>query len=263
MSNIPSSCFSINEFKNCKEYLAEIIKEYSKNVEHSQEEIQDIFSRIANCYKSYKQALKNILQERKIILYLPSDILKKAQEEHIIEDADIWLEYISDLNEIIQSQIPTATAILQAKVVEKYIDKPQKSWKYLEKFFNEKLLKKNEKDFQNITLSNSKPEYKPEEMGLNTFRYNEFINFCKKHKNIKNVWLYGPRADGNYTETDEIRCIVNINNIDEYKKICFEVNYLPIPNQINFTLMQDLQNNFFTNTTDQLKIIYRSCDFEE
>ena len=259
MSKIPRSFLRINVFKKRKEYLSEIVKNYSKKTEHTKDEVQEVFDKIKECFEFYRKSLRDILKEHGIILFLPSEILKQAQEENIIEDAEVWLEYIDDLNEIIQSQVPSAAAILRAKVVEKYMYKPQKSWEFLVKFYNTKLSKN---DNKNIKLPDNKPEYTPEEMGLSEYRYNEFISFCKQHKSIKYVWLHGSRAEGNYTDRTDIDCVADIDNFDEYREILSDLKYLPVPNRIDFALLKDIEDEFFVRIKENAKIIYRSEDFQ-
>lgn len=262
MSDIPRSCLRLYVFKTRKEYLVDSCKNFARKPDHNQEEIQDIFDKIKVCFEFYKKSLRDLLKERDIVLYLPTEVLKRAQEENLIQDAEIWLEYIDDLNEIIQSQVPAAAAILRAKVVEKYMDQPAKSWKFVEKFYDEKLIKNVEKEAENAELPDNKPEYKPEEMGLSKFCYDEFINFCKKHKAIRNVWLHGSRAAGNYVETSDIDCLADISEPDEYPQICADLKYLPIPNRIDFAQMKEIKDRFYANVAKNAKNIYRAKDFE-
>ena len=262
MNDIPRSYLRINVFKKNKEALAELAKEYSKKQEHSDDEVQVVFDKIKVCFEFYKKSLRDILKEKEIVLYLPTEILKRAQDEKIIQDAEVWLNYIDDLNEIIQSQVPAAAAILRKKVVENYIDKPLKSWKFLEKQYNPRVLDNFAKETSNKPLPENKPEYAPEEMGLNQSRYDKFISFCKEHPAIKRVWLHGSRAKGNFVETTDIDCLCDIDNYDEYKKICLDLKYIPIPNRIDFAQINDIQDSFYNNAVKHAKIIYRAEDFQ-
>jgi hypothetical protein len=211
--------------------------------------------------------LRDILTDFCIIEFLPTEILKIAQSKHLIDDSDIWLDFIKCLNIYYQTYPRNEKLNFAKLIIKDYHDKLQNSYNLLNKYYKEHPFNVY---YKACSLSyDNKPLYISSEIGILEKSYNLLLNYFKNNQHIKYVWLHGSRAKGNARGNSDIDLLidVDVNFIEDCKKDFFN---LQVPYRIDFACINDIQyatfndssmSDFLSKVVEEAKIIYRYTDF--
>lgn len=247
--------------RNFKEYT-EQRDNFLKIQDPSGYDMEPVFDKIKFLYVMYNRVLRDYYKEQGIYLFLPSEILKKAQEDGLIDNASVWLEYIDLLNELLQTQDKKLAKVLYRNILTKYLYEPDKSHKLIQKWFKQEIWDEY-MESPKVGFPDNKPLYTAQEIGLSEKSYNIFLNFCKSHKELKKMWLHGSRYNGTARKATDIDCIVDLENgypAEDFKTL---INQLPIPNRFDIASTQDESEFMETVTKTPIKCIYRQSDLNK
>lgn len=246
-------------FNNYYTTFVDLCEKYDKGLMIDFSEKQQLFNYLKVCYEFYCKSLRDILNFNGICLFLPAQILLKAQSEGIIDDADLWLKYIKDLNIYYQTYGAEEQKKLVLQIIEKYKSKFTEPYKYLNNFFNS-LVYEEKYEYKELPRV-PKPAYNRFDIGIYESSYNLILNYLKQNKNIRYVWLHGSRAKGNARKNSDIDLLIDIDV--EHKEICKkDFDRLAIPYRVDFVSIQDSSCELFlSKVLDEAKLIYRAEDF--
>lgn len=240
MTNIPRWHYRIEVFNN-------FYTDFQNCLEAQQE-----FALLKTCYEFYSKSLRDILNEKDEGLYLPSQVLVEAQKSGLIDDSDVWLDYIQELNEYYQTYGEEEKQNLRDKIVDKYKPKLSNASLNLNTFYN------NCHHIENIPAA--KPildkELKSVDIGITKYSYDLLMNSFKENSYIKSVWIHGSRAKGNARKCSDIDLIIDIDvkRIEDCKQ---QFDNLPIPYRIDFVSCNNSTNESFLRAIiPDAKLIY-------
>lgn len=214
-------------------------------------EAQQEFALLKTCYEFYSKSLRDILNEKGEGLYLPSQVLVEAQKFGLIDDADVWLDYIQELNEYYQTYGEEEKQNLRDKIVDKYKLHLSNASLNLNTFYNNRYI-------DNVLVKNAvlDKELKSIDIGVMESSYNLLMQAFEDNQDIKSVWIHGSRAKGNARKCSDIDLIIDIDveRIEDCKK---QLDNLPIPYRVDFVSCNDSTCELFLRKIiPDAKLIY-------
>ena len=241
---------------------------YSK-YENDESLLKTVFDYLKISFEFYHKSLKDILCDFGIYMYLPKEILLQAHLLKIINDSNVWLDYIEELNNFYQTYGNDEQNALMISIINKYKSKLESPYKSLNYYYDSHPYNI---EYEHKPLDTSSvPRYDSSDIGIFDASYDILLNYLKNNKNIKYVWLHGSRAKGNAKLSSDIDLLIDIDNslVEQCKKDFYN---LPIPYRVDFACINDDSFNsandstlqvFLSKVVDDAKIIYRYDDFNK
>lgn len=261
MTKTPRWHERINVFNNFYHNFVDLCGKYDRDLMRDFSEKQQLFNGLKICYEFYCKSLRDILNFQGDVIYLPVKVLISANEAGLINDAEVWLDYIKDMNCYYQTYGASEQQNLAIQIINKYKSKLLNSYNNLNKFYNSHICNEDYGTEEKILCTDSKPLYTPSDVDISEYSYNILLNYLKSNKYIKYVWLHGSRAKGNARKNSDIDFLIDIGI--EYQEDCKAGFYnLTIPYRVDFVSINDLScEEFVKASIDDTKLIYRAEDF--
>ena len=236
------------------QYRIEVFNNFYNNFQINMTSQQE-FSLLKVCYEFYTKSLRDILNENGAKFYLPSQVLVEAQKSGLIDDAEVWMDYIQELNKYYQTYSEDEKQNLRDKIIDKYKHKLAKASSNLNTFYKNHPI-------EHINANNAvlDKDLKSIDIGITECSYNLLMNEFKDNSNIKYVWIYGSRAKGNARKCSDIDLIIDIEaeHIEDCKK---QFDNLAIPYRVDVVSCNDIKTKeFLNNIILDAKLIYRIED---
>ena len=192
----------------------------------------DLYLNIYNLtgtYRFYWQFLKDLLKEKGIYLYLPKEIFKKAKLLDIVEDTEIWLEFIDDCNKLFFENNSKAMQLQQLYILKKYT----KRLIYPHEFINKTIKQANiNLNYKEKELSQTLHIYNQNDFGMDLYTFKSLYAYFINHTEIKKVWLYGSRAQNKARPHSDIDLLIQSPE-SSFENILTTLDELKIPNYID------------------------------
>ena len=198
---------------------------------------------VVNFYYRYIKRYYKIIKRENLIK--PIDAYNRAKADGFINDADCWIEYISDLNAVLNLDESNP---IKKETTRKFLDYYRKkiplTFEHMRSEENKKILEDCKPiiaEFKNlpIKLSEEKPVYSCEYLGISYESYKIIMDFFKSKPSIKSVWMHGSRVHGDAESGSDIDMFIDCP-LEDTEKIKEEIEALPIP------YLCDISNIFST-----------------
>lgn len=260
MSKVPRWYDRINIFnKHCEDFNA-LYEKYDDLDTLDDKQTQELFNTFKTCYVFYNRAIKDILLEWGIHTLLPSKLLAIGENQGIINDSEVWLNYIQELNKFYLTYGNDELRRLAIQIVKKYQPKLQNASDNLNRYVaSHACITEDEYATLNVNI---KPLYSHFEIGISEYSYKIFLDYLISNKNIRYAWLHGSRVKGNARKYSDIDMIIDID-MDCAEACRKDFANLFIPYKIDFVNRYDKSMEaFLSRIVSHAKLIYRAEDFE-
>ncbi len=260
MFDYPRSYYRIDAFLRNYESYKQLISDYERNNLKTPQKRQELLDVIKVLYVFYWKTLRDFFKEKGTTLFLPREILKQAQEERMINDADVWINYIDMLNRLClepdsETQIEIANRIFHTSRHALPLTKKSLEKRYLEM--------KSGMRIRGWTRSfpYNKPDYTPEDIGISETSYGLLMKFFKNCSEIKYVWLHGSRAKGKTRPNTDLDFIID-SPLQTFEDIQNTITKVRVPYWIDCENLNNKENDaFITKVSTHARMVYRAEDF--
>lgn len=260
MSYVPRWFYRIRIFNNHYKYFNDLYEMHDDLDALEDKQIQEIFNNLKTCYVFYNRAVKDILNAWGIDSLLPSKVFAIAENQGIINDSEVWLNYIQELNEFYLTYGNGELRRLAIQILRKYQPRLQNASDNLNRYIASHACII---EYEYAALSeDTKPLYSHLEIGFSEYSYKIFLDYLISNKNIKYAWLHGSRVKGNARKYSDMDLIIDIDM--EFVEACRkDFANLLIPYKIDFVSRHDKSMEVFLGEViPHAKLIYRAEDFE-
>lgn len=256
MPKLPRWYYRIENFNSVYRELVSFLEIQKHN---SKPDKQILLNTIKSLYVLYYKILRDLLKEKGIKLFFPREIFITAEENGIIKNSQIWLEFIDLLNILCYEK----DLKLQEEIVDKILDQYIPVLKNVHKeltIMNKSITKFKPPTFSMDSMSYTTPKYNAQELGITPEAYKIFMNFVCTHTDIKHLWLYGSRLENTNRPNSDIDMLVDCP-LEKFEQLKSALKKVRIPYHIDFVNIHDTQNrNFVAVVSTNAKLIYNSND---
>lgn len=219
---------------------------------------------------AYFRYLRIVLDQTCGYLYLPSEIIKKAQEECIINDSDIWLKYIEMLKSIRADIENVGTNPFYRVVLNDYRKNFKNIITFLDKNYKEYLILhpeiKDKRELNITDLEDMLPQYSSQILNISQQAYEKFINYLKQKEGFTKVWLHGSRARGIFQAHSDIDLLFDCK-LDLVNELKFELESICAPYTFDCISIHDKTSSpfiseFLAYVAPKAKIVFRKEDWK-
>lgn len=235
--------------------LCDMYKDCDVDAISSYPEIRPYFNILKSCFEFYHKSLKDILNDKGACLYLPSEVLIKSKDCGLIDDAQVWLDYIEDLNVFYQTYGNSTLLELANKIINRYKPKLSNVYKMLNTFFESQNF---DEDYSNKHFPTEiNQEISATQLGIMEHSFNLLMEYFKSNHNIKYVWLHGSRAKGNAKKNSDIDLIFDVSP-EELIECKTDFYNLAIPYRIDCVSKNESNiEEFLNKCVDDAILIYK------
>lgn len=174
-----------------------------------------------NVFTAYYYMLKDIYREKGLYLYYPVDILNKAQKDGIITDADDYLKYIKDVNNLISLQNEESEKEREKDLVNSYEYKIQDIVNFADNILKNNYYntKSDKVEFPSKLIKYDK------KFGIEKPVWDYLMQFFSQNSDIKRVWIHGSRIKGLARPHADIDLIIEspFETFDSIRKSLYEL----------------------------------------
>lgn len=256
MNNIPRWYHRIENFMICYKELDILLKTVKNNITSSRNK-QLMLDFIKRLYVFYYKILRDLLKDKSIKLFYPREIFLCAEQNGIIKNATIWLEYIELLNILcfatnLDRQNKAADCILLTYVT--VLQNVKNELLLLSSKFNNTYNNKHSK--LNLPLNIDKNIVDSIEITNKSF--NIFFKFLNSHTEIKYVWLYGSRAEKTARLHSDIDLLID-SPLKEFEQLKVSLGKIRTLYRFDIVNIHDPQNySFISYVSNKSKLIYKA-----
>ena len=226
---------------------------------YSETDLTKTVINLKNVYYAYRRFLQDMVKNADHTIFLPTLIIRRAQELNIINDADIWINFIYDFNLLIYETDADKIRELEIHILNKYTNPLKNVNELLNKYYNNL---GNEPCYEEIELSDKQHEYRPNDFGIDYYTYHCLVSYFKQHTEIQRVWLYGSRAQNKALPHSDIDLLIE-SPAESFEKIEQGIMNLRIPNYIDAKntniVHQNIDDFSYAKVTQSRPILIYSC----
>ena len=252
-------------FNNHYEHYLQLRDLYNSNTYEQYRDYRAFFDEIKFLYVFYIKTLRYIfLEDYNYKEFIPRKILSMAASDDykLINDAELWYDFIDDVNELCQTIEIKKIIDLTKEIVEKYKDAPETAYVNLNSYRqNEDFQESYENEINPDKLT--KPNYKSSDIGISEKSYNILLKYLRQNKELRYLWLHGSRAKGTALKNSDIDCISDIP-FEKHNVFLQGLKNLQIPYNVdcvNINTTNEFEQNFLKKIASDAKLIYRAEDF--
>ncbi len=249
----------------------EVFKEYDESflsASMPEDVIPKYFWSLKSLLGFYCKYIRYIYKTRGIFLHTPVEILVQAGKDGTITDSDVWLEYTKWVNHCLGIEDAEQRKNMMLEILDKFRAKVDSMLLLVHSDANIKLMKDNDELYQQLcsvrsALSDNKPVYSCEELGITERSYNILLGFFKSYPEIKGVWLHGSRAYGTSDAGSDLDLLLDCE-VTAWENVRKEFANLLVPYYIDGKNLRIEETAEYVNSIIPYgtKKIYDSADFQ-
>ncbi|GEM_PF-5252408 len=153
---------------------------------------------IRSVFIFYWKYIKYCYKNKGVDLHTPRQVLLRAKEDNLIQDADTWLDWIESYNTMYWEEDSGRKDNFTDLLVKNFHNKVSSTLNFMRtperseifekyKSVEEEIIK------EELKLADNEPEFNPDDLGLTQYEYETLLNAFKTTPEIERVWAHGSR----------------------------------------------------------------------